>query len=174
MIRKSRMMGVLLIALAFSVVGVSAYVYQQSQMTVTQTVNVKEIATITLQNSTLGNINEGETKSYTKNEVATLGNAIDITTTATNVYLHLNSDLDSQSSYSTYSITVKFSTVPGGSAHSVGDIACTMTKAAPDPSGITLDVAGTWKFDFEVTTTANSVDSDTPTTVTIVVTAEST
>lgn len=172
MTKKLRMMGVLLLVLSFGVVGVSAYVYQQSQMIATQT--IKEIATITLQNSVLGNINEGETKVYTKNEVATLGNAIELTTTAANVYLYLNSDLDSQSNYSTYSITVKFSTVPGGSAHSVGNTACTMTKVAPDPAGVDLDVAGTWMFDFEVTTTANSVNSDTPTTVTIIVTAEST
>ena len=170
--KKSRIMGVLLLALTFSVITVSAHVYQQSQMTVTQTI-IKEIATITLQNSALGNINEGETKSYTKDDVATLGNAIQLTTTAANVYLHLNSDLDSQSNYSTYSITVKFSTVPGGSAHIVGNTACTMTKVAPDPAGVNLDVAGTWRFDFEVTTTANSVNSDTPTTVTIIVTAES-
>ncbi len=170
--RKARMMGLLFITLWFSVVTVSAYVFQQSQMTVTQT--VKEIATITLQNSALGNINEGQGISYTKNEVPTLGNAIEIVTTTTNVYMHLNSDLDSQDDYSTYTITVKFITVPGGSAHNVGDTACTMTKAIPDPAGVTLDVSGTWGFDFEVTTVANSVNSDTPTTVTIVVTAEST
>ncbi|HIH87839.1 TPA: hypothetical protein HA344_01350 [Candidatus Bathyarchaeota archaeon] len=170
--RKARMMGLLFVVLWFSVVTVSAYVFQQSQMTVTQT--VKEIATITLQNSALGNINEGETKGYTKAEVATLGNAIELVTTTVDVYMHLNSDLDSQDDYSTYSITVKYITVPGGSAHNVGDTACTLTKAAPDPAGVTLDVSGTWRFDLEITTTASSVDADTPTTVTIIVTAEST
>jgi hypothetical protein len=49
-----------------------------------------------------------------------------------------------------------------------------MTIGTPDPAAVTLDLAGTWVFDFEVTTTADSVDGDQPTTVTIVVTAEST
>jgi VCBS repeat-containing protein len=49
-----------------------------------------------------------------------------------------------------------------------------MTLASPDYAAINLDAAGSWTFDFEVTTTAKSVSADQPTTATIVVTAEST
>ena len=170
---KRKVIGVFFVLLSIIIVSVSALVYESAQQTVTQT--IKEIATITLNNSALGNIEEGETKSYTKADVAALGAAISITTTKANVYLHLNSTIDSQSTYyTTYTITVKYITVPGGSTHSVGETAATMTIASPDPAAITLDVAGSWVFDFEVTTTAQSVSADQATTATIVVTAEST
>ena len=168
---KESSIGLLLVILSFSIVGVSAFVYESAQQSITQT--VQEIATITLQNSALGNIEEGATQAYTKSEVAELGNAISLTTTKANVYLHLDSDLNDLTDYSTYTITVKFSQVVG-STYSIGDTACTMTLASPDPTAIDLDAAGTWKFDFEITTTAGLVDADVPTTVTITVTAEST
>ena len=167
----------MLVALMFfmltaTIIGVSAYVYEQATQTVTQT--IKEVATINLQSSVLGGINEGESKSYTKSNVASLGNAISLTTTAANVYLHLNSDLETQfGRYSVYSITVKYITVPGGSSHNVGDVAGVMSIASPDPAAVTLDVVGSWSFDLEVSTTAKSVALDTPTTVTVVVSAES-
>lgn len=158
--------------LSLIIVFVSAFIYETAQQTVTQT--VEEIATLTLSSAALGNIEEGETKSYTKGTIPDLGAAISITTTKPNVYLHLNSSIDSLSTYyTTYNVTVKFATVPGGS-HSVGETACTLTIASPDPAAINLDAAGSWTFDFEVTTTADSVSADQPTTATIVVTAEST
>ena len=173
MILKKRSLGLFFILLSFSIVSVSAFVYDFAQQTVTQT--IVEVATFTLQNSAFGNIDEGDTTTYTKTEVATLGDAISITTTKASVYLHLDSDLESLTDYATYNIVVKFSQVVG-STYSVGDTACTLTLASPDTgvSPIDLDAVGTWKFDFEITTTPNSVDSDTPTTVTIDVTAEST
>ena len=165
--------GIAFVMLAMLIVSASAFVYESAQQTVGQT--VVNVATLTLQNSALGDLEEGETKSYTKAEVGTLGNAITVTTTKANVYLHMDSDIDSLTTYyTTYSLTVKFITVPGGSTHSVGDTAATMTIAAPDPSSITLDVAGSWAFDFELTTTAKAVSSDQASTATIDVTAEST
>ena len=174
---RSKILGLFLVLLSFSIVTVSAFVYETAQQTVIQT--VQEIATITLQNSALGNIEEGETKTYTKTggggdvELATLGDVISLTTGKASVYLHLDSDLDSLTDYSTYTITVKFSQVQG-STYSVGDIACTLTLVSPDYSSVDLDAVGAWKFDFELTTTASPVDADTPTTITITVTAEST
>ncbi|MBM4400885.1 MAG: hypothetical protein FJ045_02920 [Crenarchaeota archaeon] len=168
-----KILGVFFILLSILIVFVSAFIYETATQTATQTVT--NIATLTLKNSALGTIEEGETKSYTKADVANLGAAISITTTKANVVLHLNSDIDSLSAYyTTYTITVKFFTVPGGSGYSEGDVARTMTIAASDPAAVTLDVAGSWVFDFEVTTTAKSVSADQPTTATIVVTAEST
>jgi len=163
----------MLILLSIVVVTVSAFVYETAQNSVTQTVT--QVATLTLQNSALGNLEEGETKSYTKTEVSTLGNIVNVTTAKDNVYLKFNSDLDSLATYyTTYNIAVKFAAVGAGSSLNVGDTACTMTLASPDPSAVTLDVDGDWRFDFEITTTAKSVSADQPTTVTIVVTAEST
>ena len=166
-----RFSGLLLIMLSITIVGVSAYVFEQASQTVTQT--IVDIATITLKNSALGNLNEGETQTYTQATVANLGDTISLTTTTANVYLHSNSDLDSVSGYSTYNIVVKFSQVVGAT-YSVGDTACTLSIGSPDYSSIDLDAAGTWAFDFEITTTASSVSSDTPSTVTIIVSAEST
>jgi len=172
MLRKSAV-GALFIVLSFLIVSVSAFVYETGEQTVTQT--VKQIATLTLKNSALGNIEEGETKSYTKATVANLGDAISVATTKADVYLHLDSDVDSLTTeYTTYNIVVKFDTVPGGSSHLSGDIACTLSLASPDYSSIDLDASGSWTFDFEITTTAKSVNSNQPTTVTITVTAEST
>jgi hypothetical protein len=164
--------GVLFVLLSFTIVMVSAYVYETAQLQTTQT--IQEIATLVVQNSALGTIEEGETKSYTKATVSSLGNIVNVTTTKNGVYLHFNSDLDSLTTYySTYDITVKFAAVGGGSSHSVGDVACTMTLGSPDPAAVTLDVSGAWRFDFEIDTTAQSVNADQLTTVTIVVTAES-
>jgi hypothetical protein len=170
---RKRAVGIALLLLSVAVVTVSAYVYETASIAVTQT--VKNIATITVQNSALGNIEEGQTLSYTKANVSSLGSILNLTTTKDNVYLHFDSDLDSLTTYySTYTITVKYAAVGTGSTHNVGDVACTMTLAAPDPAGVTLDKTGAWRFDFEITTTAKSVSLDQATTVTIVVTAEST
>jgi len=170
---KKKILGVFFILLSIFIVFVSAFIYETATQTITQTVT--NIATLTLGSPALGNIEEGETKTLTKTDVPALGDAISITTTKADVYLHLNSDIDSLSTYyTTYDITVKFITVPGGSSHSVDETACTMTIASPDPAAITLDVAGSWAFDFEVTTTAKSVSGNQDTTATIDVTAEST
>jgi hypothetical protein len=164
--------GVLFVLLSFTIVMVSAYVYETAQLQTTQT--IQEIATLTVHNSALGTIEEGETKSYTKATLASLGNIVNVTTTKNGVYLYFDSDLDSLAAYyTTYDITVKFAAVGSGSSHSVGDVACTMTLLLPDPAAVTLDVSGAWRFDFEITTIAQSVSADQLTTVTIVVTAES-
>lgn len=168
-----KFIGLAFILLSIMIVSVSAFVYESATQTVGQT--VVNVATLTLKNSALGSIEEGETKSYTKADVAALGAAASITTTKATVYLHLDSDIQNlNTTYSTYTLTVKYFTVPGGSAHSTGQTAATLTIAAPDPAAITLDVAGSWVFDFELTTTAKSVSSDQGTIATIVVTAEST
>jgi hypothetical protein len=174
LIKKSiRTAGLALILFGLAAIGVSAYVYQQATMTVSQT-NI-EIATLTLKNSDLGNINEGETLTLDNNTIAKLGDAIIITTTSQPVYLHLDSDLDSQSgSFTTYNITVEYATVASGGTGVPGNSAGTLSITSPDYSSITLDAVGTWTFNLEVTTTADSVDADTPTTITIIVTSEST
>jgi len=172
MIKKSsRLFGLLLIMLSISVAGVSAYIYQEATQTITQT--ILEVATITLKNSDLGNLKEGETKAYTSGTVPNLGDAITITTQEANVYLHLDSDLDALTTHSSYSIVVKFSQVVGAT-YSIGDTACTLTIGSPDYSAIDLDAAGTWAFDFEIDTSVGSVDADDATTVTIIVSGEST
>jgi hypothetical protein len=168
---KNKILGVFFILLSILIVFVSAFVYETATQTVTQTIT--NIATLTLKNSALGPIEEGETICYTTGNATNLDAAISITTTKAGVYLHLNSTIDNLGAYyTTYNVTVKFATVPGGS-HSVGETACTLTIASPDDT-INLDAAGPWTFDFEITTTAKSVSADQPTTATIVVTAEST
>ncbi len=171
--RTRRSTGVLLILLSISILGVSAYVYEMATQQVDQ--RIIEIANISILSPDLGDINEGETKSYTKATVANLGDAITITTTMAGVYLHLDSDLnDLLSLYETYTIDVKYDTVPGASTAIPGNIAFTMTPASPDPAPITLDADGTWTFDFEITTKPYSVIVNTSTTVNITVSAEST
>jgi hypothetical protein len=171
--RGRKLTGLAFILLSLSVLGVSAYVYQQATLTVSQT--IVEIATFTVKNSDLGNINEGETITYTEAEVPNLGDAISIDITSQPVYLHFDSDVDSLSgSYSTYDIQIKYATIPGGGSGTVGDTACTLSLGSPDYSSITLDQTGVWEFDIDVTTTASSVDVDTPTQVSITVGAEST
>jgi len=166
-------MGIMLILMSVGIATVSAYVYETAQHTVTQT--IQQVATLTLNNSALGNIEEGQTISYTKATVSSLGDIVTVTTTKDNVYLHFDSDIDSLSTYyTTYTITVKYAAVGSGSSHSVGQTACTITMASPDPAAVTLDVDGTWRFDFEITTTAKSVSAEQATTATIVVNAEST
>jgi len=171
MIKKgSKYSGLLYLIFGLMVAGVSAYVYQQATMTISQ--NIVEIATIVVQSSDLGDIYEGETRTYTSTEVTELGSAVTITTTEQPVYLYFDSDVDSLTgSYSTYDITVQYNTVPPSGTGS-GD-ACTMTLSSPLSAPVTLDAIGTWVFDLSIETTALSVDADTPTTVTIVVSAES-
>jgi hypothetical protein len=170
---KKKLLAIPFFVIAFLILSVSAFVYEQSQQTVGQT--IVNVATLTLKNSALGSIDEGDTKSYTKADIAALGSAISLTTTKPNVYLHLTSNIDSLSTYySTYTLTVKYLTVPGGSTHTAGQTAATLTLASPNPTAITLDVAGTWVFDYELTTTAKSISTDQATSTTINVTAEST
>jgi len=173
-INRTKIQGAFFILLSLLIITVSAYVYESASQTVSQT--IQDVSgSFTLTSPALGSINEQETKSYTKNDVAELENAISITTAKDNVYLHLNSNIDTLSTYyATYSITVKCATVPGSSTqHSVGETVATMTIGSPDPAAITLDKAGSWTFDFEITTTAESVSSNQPTSASITVTAES-
>jgi hypothetical protein len=168
---RKRVIGISLILLTVLVAGVSAYVYETGTIAVTQT--VKNIATLTVQNSALGNIEEGQTIAYTKATISSLGNILNLTTTKTGVVLHFASDVNSLSSYySTYTITVKYAVAISG--HTVGETLTTMTLASPNPTGVTLGVAGDYRFDFEITTTALSVSSDQATSASVVVTAEST
>jgi len=168
-----RIVGIAFLLFAVLIITVSAFVYDQAQQTIGQTVT--NVATITLKNSALGNLEEGETKSYTKANVTNLGEAISLTTSKANVYLHLNSDIDTLTTYyTTYTVTVKYITVPTGQEALIGTTAATMSIASPDPSGFALPAAGSWAFDFELTTTAEAVSSDQATTATIDVTAEST
>ena len=170
---KRKIVGTAFILLSILIVSVSAFVYESAQQTLGQT--VVNIATITLKSSALGNLEEGETKTYTKTNVTNLGAAITLTTTKASVYLHLSSDLASQSAYyTTYNVVVKIATKPSGGTHTVGETVATLSLASPNSGAIDLDVLGSWTFDFEVTTTAKSVTADQATTVTITVTAEST
>jgi hypothetical protein len=137
------------------------------------TQKIIEIATITLKNSDLGNINEGETRNTTKEEVPKLGDAIMVTVSdsVSQVNLNLDSNLDDLSGfYSTYDIVVRFSQV-AGSTYSVGETACILSIGSEDYSSIKLDNSGEWRFDLEVTSTAKSIDYNTPTTAIIIVTA---
>jgi hypothetical protein len=89
--------------------------------------------------------------------------------------MHFDTDLDSQSgNYTTYQIEVIADTVQG-STILVDDTVATLTLGSPDTStGVNLDTAGNWVFDFQITTTADSVSSNTPTSVSVTVSAEST
>ena len=167
---KRSLTGITLIAMSLMILVVSAFVYDQASQTTTQT--VVNVASISLGNAALGNINEGETILYTTANTSALDNILDITTAATNVYLYFDSDLEGQTTnYDTYQIEVIVSSAPGGSSLS-GTIA-TLTMAAPDTAtGITLDVIGNYVLDFQVTTTAQAVSSNQDTTVNITVTIE--
>jgi len=155
-----------------SIAAVSAYVYETGQVQVTQTIT--NIATLTVSNSALGDIEEGQTITYTKADTTTLGNIVSLTTTKDGVYLNFTlSDTSVLTTYySTYQIVVKFAAIGTGSTHVIGDVACTVTLGAPNPASVTLDKVGTWSFDFEVTTTAKSVSADQPTIATVTVTAQ--
>jgi hypothetical protein len=168
--KEHAILGIVLLLLSFSIVSVSAFIYEQNSQTVSQT--IIDVATLTLTNAGLSNLEEAQTLLYTPTNDTELDEIISITTTKANVYLHLDSNLDTLTDYSTYNIVVKFSTVVG-STYSVGDTACTLSLGSPDFSSINLDAAGTWAFDFEITTTAGAVSSDSLNTVTINVSAES-
>ena len=169
---KKKIAGFAFVLLSVVIMSVSAIVYESAQQTANQT--VIDVATINLKSFALGNIEEGENKIYTKAEVPDLGGAISVSITKADVYLHLNSDIQTlESLYSAYTLTVKYVTIPSGSIHSVGEIATTLTIANPDFDSIPLDAAGSWVFDFELETTAKLVSSDQSATATIVVTAES-
>ncbi|UCC57749.1 MAG: hypothetical protein JSW14_05065 [Candidatus Bathyarchaeum sp.] len=172
---RKRIVGSLLIITSMVIASVSAFVYHQASNTVTQT--IVEVASITLNQGTLGNIEEGETILYTASNTSSLNDIISITTSKVNVYLHFDTDLNDQSTnYNTFQIVVKVGdTVPVASSNSTGDTTATLKIANPDTSsGVVLDAAGDWTFDFEITTTANQVTSDQATTVNITVLAEST
>ena len=170
---KRRLLGMLLIMCSILIVSVSAFVYESTSNTVTQT--IVEIATITLDQGTLGSISEGQTILYTPTNTSVLDGILTITTQQDNVYLHFDTDLEGQdSNYDIYQIEVIADTVQG-STIGVDDVIVTLTTDTPDTSaGINLDTTGDWAFDFQITTAAGTVDSDTPTTVNVTVTAEST
>ena len=162
-----RISGTLLILISMLIVSVSAFIIEQPSNTMA----------ITFNQGILGNIEEGQTILYTSSNTSSLKDIISITTAKANVCLHFDTDLDDQSNnYLTYQIVVKVcDTGSKGSRIATGDIVATLTIVNPDTiSGVVLDVAGCWVFDFEITTTAKSVISNQESTVNITVSAEST
>jgi hypothetical protein len=88
-INRTKIQGVFFILLSLLIVTVSALVYESALQTVSQT--IQDVAgSFTVTSPALGTIDELDTRSYTKGEVAALGNAISITTAKDNVYLHFN------------------------------------------------------------------------------------
>jgi hypothetical protein len=167
---KRRAIGLSMLIIALLIGVVSAYVYETGTITVTQT--IKNIATLTVQNSALGNIEEGQTITLTKGTVSSLGNAVSLTTTKASVVLHFASNLNTLNTYfSAYTVTVKYANAVNG--HAVGDVLTTISIATPNPTGVTLAAIAAYQFDFEITATALSVSSDQVTSATITVTAES-
>ena len=157
--------GTLLVFVSVLTLSVSAFIIE----------NPSNTATITLNQGILGNILEGQTLHYTSSNISSLDDIIHIRTSQANVNLNFDTDLNLQScNYANYQIVVKFGdTIPIGSKFSKDVIVTTLTLASPDTvSGFVLDAAGDWTFDFEITTTANSVRADQPTTVDITVSVE--
>lgn len=170
---KKKIAGIAFVVLSMVIMSVSAFVYEQAQQTIGQT--IINVATITLKNSVLGNLDEGDSASYTKANVTELGAAISMTTVKP-VYLHLNSDIGALATYyTTYTLTVRCFSSPGGSI-TTGAVVATLTLGAPNSGSILLDTAGPYVFDFELQTTAGFISGvpSQATTATITVTAEST
>jgi hypothetical protein len=144
---------------------VSSYYYHKTLVAANQ--NSAGIVSIDLNTVELGPINEGDRKTYTKNTVPSLGECVKVNVLKQPVYLLFDSNLDSLSTYySTFIVKVRFTQVQG-STYSEGDIAIVMTINSPDPVAVPLDSTGLWKFDFEIITSANSVNSDTNPSITI-------
>ena len=100
---RRRALGTFLILTSLLIVTVSAFVYEQASNTVTQT--IVEVANITLDQGTLGNIEEGQTILYTASNTSSLNDILDITTSKANVYLHFDTDLEGQNgNYSTLNL----------------------------------------------------------------------
>lgn len=168
---KKRTVGIAFLLLSIVIMSVSAYVYEQASQTTTQT--IINVASLTLNSAVLGNIEEGQTIVYTAANTSALNDILTATAGKANLYLHFNTNLDTQSSfYDTYTIEVIVSSKPSLSGLT-GTVA-TYTIASPDAAVITLDAIGTYVFDFQITTTAKIVSADQAGTVTITVTAEST
>ena len=120
---RKRFIGIALLLMSVLIVAASAFIYESATQTTTQV--IKNIATLTINNAALGNTEEGSTNGYAKGNTSSLGSIVTLTTTKDNVYLHFNSDLDTNNTalntyYSAYSITVKYWTVGSGSSHSQG------------------------------------------------------
>jgi hypothetical protein len=166
------LVGIVLVMLSVSVVTVSGLVFETSHYSASYA--TKLISELSLPNLGLADIEEGDTKAYSKDTELCLGNAVEVITTEDNVCLNFTSDIDSSNEfYSMYNITVKYAAIGNGSIYSLEDIACTMTLASPSVL-VSLDKAGVWSFDFEISATAKSVISDKTTVVTIQVIALST
>ena len=171
--RNCRNLYVFLVSVVF-LSSILALDHWSSVLVAYQSVASSNSAILNIQGSALGNIEEGQTIHYTPANQSDLNDIISVSASRATVYLHLDSNLDSQSgNYDTYDIVVKFDTVPTGSSHNTSDTACTLSLTSPDYGSINLDVAGSWTFDFEVTTTAKSGSADQRTTVTITVSTES-
>ena len=89
---KKTTIGLMFIALSLTIVVTSAFVYEQASQTTTQT--ILEIATITLNDSVLGNIEEGETILYTATNTSAIDDVLSITTGKADAYLHIDTDLE--------------------------------------------------------------------------------
>ncbi len=167
---KKSFTGILLIAVSLMIIVTSAFIYDEASQTTTQT--IVNVASLTLNNAALGNIDEGETVLYTPANTSAVDDVVSLTTSKNNVYLHFDTDLEGQTTYyDTYQIAVVVSSVPMGS--SLTGTVATLTIGSPDTaSGIDLDIAGDYVFDFQVTTTAKGVSANQATTVNITVTAE--
>lgn len=151
--------------------GVSAYVYQQYTQSISQ--KIIDVVSFTLNNCDLGPLKEGETRIYDDTQIESLKDAIKIQVDdfVSHVDLDIYSNLDQiDELYTTYDIIIKFSDVVG-ETYTTGDNACTISIRNKDYSSIELDAPGNWSFDFEILTSAKSIDEDTPSSVILNVSA---
>lgn len=176
-LKAKRRIGLALI-LVCALIGAATAVgfYEQQQSIITQ--DIKNVADITTKNPALPNLEEGQSATYTSTTVTDLGDAADVTTYKPAVVLTFSSsDISALTAkYSQYEIVIKYAAIPTGtSTHTVGQVAATITMASPNPASITLDLAGNWQFDYEISvTTPPGISADTSSTATVIVTASPT
>jgi hypothetical protein len=159
---------VALLALLLAVAVVSATVYWSGTQGMRQV--VKEVATGTIATTTidLPAIDEGETATYTATDVPEFDKALTVTVASEKAPRTLTVTFQNPSVvgavYTAYTFKLIVDTVPTGSSLSgtVATVSLTSTTAT-----VTLDVAGTYKFDYEVSVTAGTVTEDTTVTANI-------
>lgn len=135
---------------------VTALIYWTGVQTVSQTIKMVATGEVVTEPIILDDLDEMSTENYSFDKALTVTTAKD----NENLKVTLENSSENLDNYTSYKFELIVDTVPSGSTLTGTVVTITEADSLPAIKMVTLDVAGTYKFDYKFTVTAGDLDVD--------------